>query len=427
MAICSKCGAQLNETSKFCPECGTPVLEVSAHTEEHSGDIYAGTEPVYDETGFAFQGIDPSEVSPDEAAEILESAAEKALEDMPEIIKISSITDTAAESVPENTSEPEEESGSESQNDENKGDKANVEKKETSAEEKTEKPKPDKDDFSDFGAFSKSEFDPELAKNVEKSASKEEKNVAENGNGRKKHGVGIAVAVVAILAAAAVIGVFVVGGRNGGNIPAGVTDIAVTETYSETIGYSQNDTETVTESQTAVPEESAEMAASSETQSSVTETAASESESLVSETDETEAETEEAVILKTADEIAAGVVIEPEHSHAAENEISAELSLSANGLTNENLSGSVLFIVEYTADAPAEGAMPASVVMTVSSGAISADVSASSSGDGVSVFEYSKILEELEKAGIPSADFDKISFKGSGAGVDVYSVTVMNG
>ena len=24
MAICSKCGAQLFETSKFCPECGDP-------------------------------------------------------------------------------------------------------------------------------------------------------------------------------------------------------------------------------------------------------------------------------------------------------------------------------------------------------------------------------------------------------------------
>ena len=88
MAICSKCGAQLFETSKFCPECGTPVLEVSADTNK-TGDIYSASENADDENSMAvFQGIDPSEISPDETAEILEAAAEKALEDIPEIVKI---------------------------------------------------------------------------------------------------------------------------------------------------------------------------------------------------------------------------------------------------------------------------------------------------------------------------------------------------
>ena len=91
MAICSKCGAQLFETSKFCPECGTPVLEVSADTNK-TGDIYSASENADDENSMAvFQGIDPSEISPDETAEILEAAAEKALEDIPEIVKIEGV------------------------------------------------------------------------------------------------------------------------------------------------------------------------------------------------------------------------------------------------------------------------------------------------------------------------------------------------
>lgn len=417
MAICSKCGAQLNETSKFCPECGTPVLEASAHTEEHSVNIYAGTENASDEAMSAFQDIDRSAVSPDGAAEISEAAAEKVLEDMPEIIKINSVTGAPDKAVQEAASESVEESAAPRKKNENNVEKAyeaNAEKTEERSEPKSEKNKPGKDDFSDFGAFDKSEFDPDLAQTVGKNASKEEKIVSAADNGKKKHGAVIAVAAVAVLAAAAVTGVFVVGGRNDGNIPAVVTRTTVTEPESETIGFSQDITDMFTESQTAV---------SSETQPSVTETNVSESERLVSETDETEA----AVILKTADEIAAGVVIEPEHSYAAENLPSAELSLSANGFTNENLSDSVLFIAEFNADAPAEGAMPVSVVLTVSSGNASADVAASSSGDGVSVFEYSKIISEAENAGIQAGDIDMISFKGSGAGVDVYSVTVMNG
>ena len=91
MAICSKCGAQLFETSKFCPECGTPVLEVSTDTNK-TGDIYSASENADDENSTAvFQGIDPSEISPDETAEILEAAAEKALEDIPEIVKIEGV------------------------------------------------------------------------------------------------------------------------------------------------------------------------------------------------------------------------------------------------------------------------------------------------------------------------------------------------
>ncbi|UKI16216.1 MAG: zinc ribbon domain-containing protein [Ruminococcus sp.] len=91
MAICSKCGAQLFETSKFCPECGTPVLEVSTDTNK-TGDIYSASENADDENSMAvFQGIDPSEISPDETAEILEAAAEKALEDIPEIVKIEGV------------------------------------------------------------------------------------------------------------------------------------------------------------------------------------------------------------------------------------------------------------------------------------------------------------------------------------------------
>lgn len=91
MAICSKCGAQLFETSKFCTECGTPVLEVSTDTNK-TGDIYSASENVEEENSTAvFQGIDPSEISPDETAEILEAAAEKALEDIPEIVKIEGV------------------------------------------------------------------------------------------------------------------------------------------------------------------------------------------------------------------------------------------------------------------------------------------------------------------------------------------------
>ena len=157
MAICSKCGAQLFETSKFCPECGTPVLEVSTDTNK-TGDIYSASENADDENSMAvFQGIDPSEISPDETAEILEAAAEKALEDIPEIVKIEGV-DIHTEKPGEIASEVSEAAEAPEAPKTPEAPKAETSKAEAPKAEKQEeknepeKEAPAKDDFSDMGA-----------------------------------------------------------------------------------------------------------------------------------------------------------------------------------------------------------------------------------------------------------------------------------
>lgn len=402
MAICSKCGAQLFETSKFCPECGTPVLEVSADTNK-TGNIYSASENADDENSMAvFQGIDPSEISPDETAEILEAAAEKALEDIPEIVKIEGV-DIHTEKPEEISSElPEASKVSEASK---TPEAPKAEKQEEKKE--PEKEAPAKDDFSDMGAYvaDSSEF----------------KEMAEEVPRKKKGGKTGAVIIAAVVIVAAVgAGVYFMGGHNSSqpavDTTVTVTDEAVTEVAVD--NESTSDSE-ISDTEVSVPETTV----TSETTAEVT-TVTDTEETTESET--TEAVTE-AVSMKTAEEFAAGIEITPEHKTAAENEASCTISLAAEGLSADMLSDGGLLVVSYTVDTVQTGTIPVTVYMTVTVGGTDIDVVASSSGDGVAVFEFANMASAAAANGFSAADIDSISFKGTGAGVDVTSITVMKG
>ncbi len=402
MAICSKCGAQLFETSKFCPECGTPVLEVSADTNK-TGNIYSASENADDENSMAvFQGIDPSEISPDETAEILEAAAEKALEDIPEIVKIEGV-DIHTEKPEEISSElPEASKVSEASK---TPEAPKAEKQEEKKE--PEKKAPTKDDFSDMGAYvaDSSEF----------------KEMAEEVPRKKKGGKTGAVIIAAVVIVAAVgAGVYFMGGHNSSQTAVDttvtVTDEAVTEVAVD--NESTSDSE-ISDTEVSVPETTVTSGTTEEV-TTVTDT----EETTESETAEA---VTEAVSMKTAEEFAAGIEITPEHKTAAENEASCTISLAAEGLSADMLSDGGLLVVSYTADTVQTGTIPVTVYMTVTVGGTDIDVVASSSGDGVAVFEFANMASAAAANGFSAADIDSISFKGTGAGVDVTSITVMKG
>lgn len=392
MAICSKCGAQLFETSKFCPECGTPVLEVSADTNK-TGNIYSASENADDENSMAvFQGIDPSEISPDETAEILEAAAEKALEDIPEIVKIEGV-DIHTEKPEEISSElPEASKVSEA----SKTPEASKAEKQEEKKE-PEKEAPAKDDFSDMGAYvaDSSEF----------------KKMAEKVSQKKKGGKTAAIIIAAVVIVAAVgAGVYFMGGHNSSQ-PAVDTTVTVTEAADEAVTEVSVDNESTPDSEISDTEVT-----------TVTETETEET----TESETTEAVTE-AVSMKTAEEFAAGIEITPEHKAAAENEASCTISLAAEGLSADMLSDGGLLVVSYTAETAQTDTIPVTVYMTVTVGGTDIDVVASSSGDGVAVFEFANMASAVAENGFSAADIDCISFKGTGAGVDVTSITVMKG
>ncbi|MFR2044023.1 MAG: zinc-ribbon domain-containing protein [Oscillospiraceae bacterium] len=403
MAICSKCGAQLFETSKFCPECGTPVLEVSTDTNK-TGDIYSASENVDDENSTAvFQGIDPSEISPDETAEILEAAAEKALEDIPEIVKIEGVDihnekpGEIASELPEAAEAPEAPKTPEApkaETSEAEAPKAEKQEEKNEPEKKPEKEAPAKDDFSDMGAYvaDSSEF----------------KKMAEKVSQKKKGGKTAAIIIAAVVIVAAVgAGVYFMGGHNSSQPVVGTTVIVTEEAVTEV----------------SVDNESTPDSEISDTEvTTVTETETEET----TESETTEAVTE-AVSMKTAEEFAAGIEITPEHKAAAENEASCTVSLAAEGLSADMLSDGGLLVVSYTAETAQTGTIPVTVYMTVTVGGTDIDVVASSSGDGVAVFEFANMASAVAENGFSAADIDCISFKGTGAGVDVTSITVMKG
>lgn len=406
MAICSKCGAQLFETSKFCPECGTPVLEVSTDTNK-TGDIYSASENVEEENSTAvFQGIDPSEISPDETAEILEAAAEKALEDIPEIVKIEGVDihnekpGEIASEVSEAAEAPEAPKTPEAPKAETpkaEAPKAEKQEEKNEPEKKPEKEAPAKDDFSDMGAYvaDSSEF----------------KKMAEKVSQKKKGGKTAAIIIAAVVIVAAVgAGVYFMGGHNSSQ-PAVGTTVTVTEAVDEAVTEVSVDNESTPDSEISDTEVT-----------TVTETETEET----TESETTEAVTE-AVSMKTAEEFAAGIEITPEHKAAAENEASCTISLAAEGLSADMLSDGGLLVVSYTAETAQTGTIPVTVYMTVTVGGTDIDVVASSSGDGVAVFEFANMASAVAENGFSAADIDCISFKGTGAGVDVTSITVMKG
>lgn len=408
MANCINCGGELFENSKFCPHCGTPVLEISSNAEdpkikEYENNTYAEG-PVE-----GLPDINTAELTPEEQAAVLEMAAEKVLEDIPFIKKIDDISadtekaDTKAESIPENP-EIHKEKASEKENDQPSEEK--LSEKHDDVILQTEEKQP--------------EFKPEKV------------DIPPVPEKKSKGGL---IAVIVIVAVAAVGGAVFFMGQN--NEP--VISVEQTETIPEmTTVVSEDTAAELTEeiSETKMPSEtdfSSEISSEiiSEISGSETdpETSAEESVSEISENSDgaeiSESSSEEAVGSEI-NVLAEEIVIEPEHSAAMGNGISAEISLSAEGIDNTILTDGVLFLAEYTSQASApENITPAAMVIRI--GDSSVDVSAASSSEGIVIFEYEAMKAAVEAAGFTADDIDFVAFRSTGVPIDVFKITIFQG
>lgn len=394
MANCKNCGGELFETSKFCPHCGAPVLEMSARPEGEKVKDYSP-----DETSDNVEGlpeVNTGVLTPEEQAAVLEMAAENILEDIPDIKKIED-----DEEIKENTSA----------SDDVKKDEAP--KAETVSIAKEES-KPEKENAPKTAE--------EKAPEVKKEPESKPQTAAISAEPAKKSKGGI-IAVIAIVAVAAIGGaVFLLKPQN---TPVSPLEIEQTEL-----------SEAVTE-ETAI-EADAEISVADETELVVTETSAdteiSTETEITSETEaeetsiSTEAETSaeiDAVGGHTADELTEGIVIEPAgHKSVMGNAVSAEIKLSDEGIGTDILTSGVLFLAEYTSTASAPANItPASMVITVNGTTV--DVAATSCSEGMVIFEYDKMTEAVTAAGFSPADIDDIGIKTTGVPIDVYKITLL--
>lgn len=406
MANCKNCGGELFETSKFCPHCGAPVLEMSARTEGEKVKDYSP-----DETSDNVEGlpeVNTGVLTPEEQAAVLEMAAENILEDIPDIKKIEN-----DEEIKENTS---------ASDDVKKDEAPKAETvplaKEESKPEKENAPKPAE----------------EKAPEVRKGPENKPQTAAVSAEPAKKSKGGI-IAVIAIVAIAAIGGaVFLLKPQNTPAPPFEIEQTELSGAVTEETAIEANAEISVTdETELVVTETSADTEVSTETEitvetevseGSVTESETEAEETSVSTETETSAKTA-AVGGHTADELTEGIVIEPAgHKSVMGNNISAEIKLSDEGIGSDILTSGMLFLAEYTSTASAPANItPASMVITINGTAV--DVAATSCSEGMVIFEYDKMTEAVTAAGFSPADIDDIGIKTTGAPIDVYKITIL--
>ena len=403
MANCKNCGGELFETSKFCPHCGAPVLEMSARTEGEKVKDYTP-----DDTSDNVEGlpeVNTGVLTPEEQAAVLEMAAENILDDIPDIKKIEDDEEIKAPLT----------AGDDIKKDEAPKAETVSPPKEENKPEKENAPKPAE----------------EKAPEAKKEPESRPQTAAVSAEPAKKSKGGV-IAVIAIVAAAAICGaVFLLKPQN---TPAPLTETEQTElseAVTEETAIEADAETTVTETELVVTETSSDTETSAETEltseteisvESVTESETAAEETSVSEETETEAS---AVGGHTADELTEGIVIEPAgHTTAMGNAVSAEIKLSDEGISTDILTSGVLFIAEYTSAASSPANItPASMVITINGTAV--DVSATSCSEGMVIFEYDKMTEAVTAAGFSPADIDNIAVKTTGVPIDVYKITIL--
>lgn len=404
MANCKNCGGELFETSKFCPHCGAPVLEMSARPEGEKVKDYSP-----DETSDNVEGlpeVNTGVLTPEEQAAVLEMAAENILEDIPDIKKIED-----DEEIKENTSASDDVKKDEAP----KAETVSLAKEEAKPE-KENAPKPAE----------------EKAPEVRKEPESKPQTAAVSAEPAKKSKGGI-IAVIAIVAVAAIGGaVFLLKPQNTPAPPFEIEQTELSEAVTEETAIEADaEISIADETELVVTETSAETEVSTETEIT-SETAASEESVTESEaeTEETSAQTETsaetaAVGGHTADELTEGIVIEPAgHTTAMGNSVSAEIKLSDEGIGSDILTSGVLFLAEYTSTASAPANItPASMVITINGTTV--DVAATSCSEGMVIFEYDKMTETVTAAGFSPADIDDIAIKTTGAPIDVYKITIL--
>lgn len=400
MANCKNCGGELFETSKFCPHCGAPVLEMSARPEGEKVKDYSP-----DATSDNVEGlpeVNTGVLTPEEQAAVLEMAAENILEDIPDIKKIEDDKE-----IKENTSASDDVKKDEAP----KAETVSLAKEEAKPE-KENAPKPAE----------------EKAPEVRKEPESKPQTAAVSAEPAKKSKGGI-ISVIAIVAVAAIGGaVFLLKPQNTPAPPLEIEQTELSEAVTEeTVIEADAEISVADETELVVTETSADTEASTETEIT-SETAASEESVTESETkaEETETSAETAAVGgHTADELTEGIIIEPTgHSTAMGNAVSAEIKLSDEGIGTDILTSGVLFLAEYTSTASAPANItPASMVITINGTAI--DVAATSCSEGMVIFEYDKMTEAVTAAGFSPADIDDIAIKTTGVPIDVYKITLL--
>lgn len=394
MANCKNCGGELFETSKFCPHCGAPVLEMSARPEGEKVKDYSPDEASDNVEGLP--EVNTGVLTPEEQAAVLEMAAENILEDIPDIKKIED-----DEEIKENTSA----------SDDVKKDEAP--KAETVSIAKEES-KPEKENAPKAAE--------EKAPEVKKEPESKPQTAAVSAEPAKKSKGGI-IAVIAIVAVAAIGGaVFLLKPQNTPVSPREIEQTELSEAVTEETAIEADaEISVADETELVVTETSADTEISTETE--ITSETEAEETSISTET-ETSAEIA-AVGGHTADELTEGIVIEPAgHKSVMGNAVSAEIKLSDEGIGTDILTSGVLFLAEYTSTASAPANItPASMVITINGTAV--DVAATSCSEGMVIFEYDKMTEAATAAGFSPADIDDIGIKTTGVPIDVYKITLL--
>ncbi len=406
MANCKNCGGELFETSKFCPHCGAPVLEMSARPEGEKVKDYSPDEASDNVEGLP--EVNTGVLTPEEQAAVLEMAAENILEDIPDIKEIEN-----DEEIKENTSASDEVKKDEAP----KAETVSLAKEE-SKPEKENAPKPAE----------------EKAPEVRKEPESKPQTAAVSAEPAKKSKGGI-IAVIAIVAVAAIGGaVFLFKPQNTPAPPLEIEQTELSEAVTEETAIEADaEISIADETELVVTETSAETEVSTETEitvetevseESVTESETEAEETSVSTETETSAETA-AVGGHTADELTEGIIIEPTgHTTAMGNSVSAEIKLSDEGIGSDILTSGVIFLAEYTSTASAPANItPASMVITINGTAV--DVAATSCSEGMVIFEYDKMTEAVTAAGFSPADIDDIGIKTTGVPIDVYKITLL--
>lgn len=400
MANCKNCGGELFETSKFCPHCGAPVLEMSARPEGEKVKDYSP-----DATSDNVEGlpeVNTGVLTPEEQAAVLEMAAENILEDIPDIKKIEDDKE-----IKENTSASDDVKKDEAP----KAETVSLAKEEAKPE-KENAPKPAE----------------EKAPEVRKEPESKPQTAAVSAEPAKKSKGGI-ISVIAIVAVAAIGGaVFLLKPQNTPAPPLEIEQTELSEAVTEETAIEADaEISVADETELVVTEKSADTEISTETEitsgTEASEESVTEGETKAEET-EISAETA-AVGGHTADELTEGIIIEPTgHSTAMGNAVSAEIKLSDEGIGTDILTSGVLFLAEYTSTASAPANItPASMVITINGTAI--DVAATSCSEGMVIFEYDKMTEAVTAAGFSPADIDDIAIKTTGVPIDVYKITLL--
>ena len=382
MANCTNCGAELLDTSKFCPHCGTPV----------TADLSQNTADVSDTVTVTI-----SEPAP----ENMENPAEDILSDIPEIKAIDNVT-VEMSSDTDNTLHMAEADTSDIISNKEKNSVGKTASDTTSDMENNAdvKAATNTDDYGEYVARKPDEpIDEEYTyKPI----------IIEIPDTRKKKKgkAGIIIAVIVIILLAVLAGAYVVSKMNSTSVP----DISETVT---SVFEDISDTTEITVTSASV---------TADTSASETSAITAESTTAVS---ETELATASDVSQKTAAELTEGIIITPVHQPAADMDISASISLLDEGISPTMLSNDVLIIVEYSGEVDTMNGAP--VVMILHSGDTDVEINPSTTADGMVVFEYSVIASSAAANSIYPPSFDNFSFRSNGSTIDVHSITFMAG